>query len=275
LAQHPGNTNLIFVGGVDIIGSHPPYEYRMSVSRSVSFGSTWESQTNLTTTGCAYESYSGCRDIEVATADNNIVYAVGCEDLKVRVFRSSNMGDTWSDVTGNLTTLYTGSWYGHCIKVHPTDANRVYIGTSRGIYTSSTGGTTWSKMSMSSPIRDLVYDERGRTIYAACETAGVYRLDLEAGGNNWQSANEGLENLRCRCMGIDPVNGYLYIGTYRGGVWRTALPWQMPPDSTNWDELMRLAGFWQETQFNGSSNFVDDGIIDNKDLMELIKRWRK
>jgi len=207
LAQDPSRPDVAYAGGV--------FLSRMSIRKSQDTGITWGFYRNLTT-GTAE-----CRDIAVAKSNYLFVYAVGAEGNSGRVFRSGNAGDTWLNVTNNLSSIPYTWWAVNAVAVHPTNQYKVFIGTTAGVYVSSNGGLTWSQSFGANSVMALAYDQAHGTLYAATEFNGVYFSKNE--GGSWLSLNTGLGSLDGLCLGIDPVTHYLFVGNGTGGVWRTSL----------------------------------------------------
>ena len=69
--------------------------------------------------------------IEVDPNDNtgNTLYATFANFSTNRVWRSTNGGDTWASVSGNLPDIPL-----FCVRVDPTNANRVLIGSELGLW---------------------------------------------------------------------------------------------------------------------------------------------
>jgi photosystem II stability/assembly factor-like uncharacterized protein len=64
------------------------------------------------------------------------------DDLRPYIYRTTDFGATWTDVTGNLPN----GAYVHVVREDPKVANLLYAGTELGIFASYTGGTTWQRI---------------------------------------------------------------------------------------------------------------------------------
>ncbi len=64
------------------------------------------------------------------------------DDLRSYVFRTTDFGATWTDISGNLPN----GGYVHVVREDPKNPNLVYAGTELGLFVSYTGGTTWQRM---------------------------------------------------------------------------------------------------------------------------------
>jgi photosystem II stability/assembly factor-like uncharacterized protein len=198
----------------------------MGVCKSTNAGATWGLRQNLTSgTGI-------CRDIAVAPTQGAVVYAVGESGSYGCVYRSANAGGAWQDVTGNLNTLIAGYWDALCVAIHPADANKVYVGTTRGVFSTSNGGANWAATGLALSTADLAFSPiQGESIAFAPGTAGdslfaatgagVYYS--EDSGAAWRPMIEGLTVVNCMSLDVDPVNYYVFAGTNGAGVWRLYL----------------------------------------------------
>jgi len=70
-----------------------------------------------------------------------------------QVFKSTNLGLTWTNVTGDLPAIPVGD-----IVEHPSDSERLYLGTEMGCYRSSNGGTNWERWNHGMPEANIVTD---------------------------------------------------------------------------------------------------------------------
>lgn len=90
------------------------------------------------------------------------------------VFLTTNRGQTWTDISGNLPDVPVTS-----AAVNPTDGNTIYIGTDLGVFQTTNGGGTWIRMSNGMPrVATFMvrYQAATNTLYAATHGRGVYRL---------------------------------------------------------------------------------------------------
>lgn len=92
------------------------------------------------------------------------------------MFRSTDAGTTWSDVSGNLPDIPHQS-----IAVDPMNGDWAYVGTDLGVFRTQDGGATWSDFNSGIPIAmilDLVLHLDSRTLRAATFGNGVYEIVL-------------------------------------------------------------------------------------------------
>ena len=112
------------------------------VWKTVSAGATWFNVTD------SAPEIAGVTALEVAPSDPNVVY-VGAGDRGLGMYKTSDAGKTWQHI---------GLEQNHgiaAILVDPRDANLVLAATlgdlrtrseRRGVYRSTDGGRTWSKV---------------------------------------------------------------------------------------------------------------------------------
>lgn len=60
--------------------------------------------------------------------------------LAARVYKSTNYGAAWTNITGNLPDTPVNS-----LLVHPTDSTTLFAATDAGVFVTSDGGATWGK----------------------------------------------------------------------------------------------------------------------------------
>ncbi len=190
--------------------------------------------------------------IAVAPSDPNVVY-VGTGSACLRgnispgdgVYRSTDAGDTW-----RYLGLPQAGQIGHIV-VHPTDPDIVYVAVlghafgpnpERGVYRSTNGGLTWSKVlfvSAEAGAVDLTMDPTNpRVLYAATWQAkrtpwtmisggpgsGLYKT--VDGGNTWVKLTEGLPEGTLGKIGIAvspsaPQRVWALVEADKGGLFRS------------------------------------------------------
>lgn len=80
-----------------------------------------------------------CERIAIAPGNSSRVYATFGGFSSSNVWRTSNNGVTWSDITANLPAAPVNS-----IVIAPNDTNTLYVGTEVGVFGTSDGGGQWS-----------------------------------------------------------------------------------------------------------------------------------
>lgn len=112
--------------------------------------------------------------------DTNTVYASfdnhKAGDYKPYVFKSTDLGRTWSSISSNLPERGTV----YVVIDDPVDPNLLYAGTEFGLYYTRDGGKKWSKLGSGIPmiqVRDLTIQKRDNALVAATFGRGFYVLD--------------------------------------------------------------------------------------------------
>ena len=140
----------------------------MEVRRSTNGGANWTVATGLP------DRYP--TDFIYDPNDKTVVWATFSGYGTGHVFRSTDAGTTWSDVSGNLPDIPHQS-----IAVDPMNGDWAYVGTDLGVFRTQDGGATWSDFNSGIPIAmilDLVLHLDSRTLRAATFGNGVYEIVL-------------------------------------------------------------------------------------------------
>lgn len=184
---------------------------------------------------------------------NNIIIS---DEHQGVIFRSTNRGDSWSQVFRHpqvRVEVMEKRMGFKSIVFSPSDSIVVYAGMrlernqidqgladrnntpSFGVFKSVDGGITWREandaVSASQNINMLaVHPQNAEIVYAATLKNGV--LKSADGGKSWQTANQGLNIIDVRSIAIDPrnpqvlyagvENGGVFISTDGGGSWQTS-----------------------------------------------------
>jgi hypothetical protein len=98
-------------------------------------------------------------------------YTVG--DTAAHVFRTTNGGSSWQDISGNLPNAPVND-----IVYNPQNRTVLYVGTDVGVFTSSDGGVTWTTAGSGLPIVPIM--DLDTTVSAGVTqlTAGTYGLGV-------------------------------------------------------------------------------------------------
>lgn len=149
--------------------------------------------------------------VTISPHDPRVVYA-GTEPS--RIYRSSDGGDSWSQLEGLTDLPSAGEWffpprpYTHHVRwlsVDPFDPERLYVGIEAGafVYTPD-GGETWHERPPNSR-RDnhslATHPKKDGRVYAA---AGDGYAESDDGGRSWRRPQDGLEHRYCWSVAPDP-----------------------------------------------------------------------
>ena len=148
------------------------------------------------------------------------------------IFAATNLGILRSQDRG--VTWRVTSAYGlpervmiNSMVVSPANTDRFLVGTSAGLFESTSGGVYWEQAGgrdMKTGIADILFlDGDGKRILAADQTSGGLFLS-EDGGAVWKKIFDSKFASPIYCLTQDPDNPFLiYIGTRYEGVYRLIL----------------------------------------------------
>ena len=109
-----------------------------------------------------------------------------------QVFRSIDGGTTWTDITGNLTSISSLDF--RTIAYIPAITDRIAIGTRSGVFIANADGNTWALLGNGMPdvlVFDLIYVARTNSLLAGTLGRGVWRHVFDDGD---QLFRNGFEN---------------------------------------------------------------------------------
>ena len=182
---NPTNSNQIFLGSRS-----------GGFWRTVNGGTTWENTTDFLIA-------SGIRAIGVNPQNTNEVLINvqhGGDGYTYGIYKSTDGGGTWSEsqfIADNI------GWGGlgdneriYKIAFHPTVANQVYIGTSRGLYVSNDNLATWN-LKFNGSTTDVAFHPTNDQIIYAFRNSGTDRDLLKKstdGGSSFTNAGTFASN---------------------------------------------------------------------------------
>ncbi|MEQ1932612.1 MAG: hypothetical protein ABL962_01850 [Fimbriimonadaceae bacterium] len=161
MAIAPGNSDIIWVG-----------HNNGQVWKSVNGTATSPTWTRMDTNGPLPARWVG--KILVHPTNANIVYVTFMGYEANNVWRTTNGGTTWSQVTG-LPAMPVSAF-----AIHPTMTNWLYAGGDLGIFTSSNGGTTWTTNNQganNAPVEELIW-RNPQTLMAVTHGRGIWLATL-------------------------------------------------------------------------------------------------
>jgi photosystem II stability/assembly factor-like uncharacterized protein len=178
----------------------------MGVFISKDAGATWTPKRVSSTPG------SSASAVAVDPRNAKIVFLGGQKNYKAALYKSTNGGTSWKDVTKTLQNQV------YEIVFDPKVANRVFVVTSGGIFRTTNGGTSWSRLSDDWSQRALVFHPtKANTLYVG----GSQGVSVSAdGGTTWAPLNSGLAVKYVRCLAFNKSTKVLYAGTAGGGVFK-------------------------------------------------------
>ena len=116
--------------------------------------------------------------------NSSVVYvaSVAPDQTKNHLWKSTNSGASWSTIDGVASGFPAGIPV-NTLVVDPMSSNTLYAGTHLGVYTSTDGGTTWTRYGTGMPlvnVTDLYVANDDSVIRAATYGRSVWELPLPA-----------------------------------------------------------------------------------------------
>lgn len=97
-------------------------------------------------------------------------------DTQGHIFRTTNSGVTWTDISGNLPNIPVND-----VVIDPDVPNTFYVATDVGVFSTADGGATWTTLVTGLPrvaVLSLKLRPASRTLRAATHGRGVWDLAL-------------------------------------------------------------------------------------------------
>lgn len=183
-----------------------------NVWKSTDKGATSSAISNFTTMGLL-------DIVKVAPSNSDIIYVSDGWELH----KTSNGGNTWTQVGGSLPTFITS------IEIHHTNPDIVWVtlsnySTGNKIFKSTNGGGSWTNITGNLPhfpANTVVHHDGSPDddIYIGMDY-GVYFLNNNSGGI-WQLYMTGLPNVTISELEIPYGSDVLRAGTFGRGVWES------------------------------------------------------
>ncbi|MBK9190867.1 MAG: glycosyl hydrolase [Crocinitomicaceae bacterium] len=177
LDESPKNENLLYVGTDDGL-----------IQITKDGGSTWSKKDNFP--GIPAMTY--VNQIVASKHDENVVFAIFNNhkngDFKPYIFKSTNKGDSWVSITGDLPQRGTV----YCLAQDHVNADLMFAGTEFGCYFTLNGGINWIQLKSGLPtiaIKDMVIQTRENDLVLASFGRGFYVLDDYSPLRNLNSEN--------------------------------------------------------------------------------------
>jgi len=118
------------------------------------------------------------RDLAVHPTNPLTAYVTASGFGTGHVFKTTNGGIVWRNISGNLPDLPTNA-----ILLHPGDPTILYAGTDLGIFRSTNDGLSWSPFNDGLPlvtVLDLVAEANTGSLVAATHGRGMWRAEIVA-----------------------------------------------------------------------------------------------
>jgi photosystem II stability/assembly factor-like uncharacterized protein len=166
VAVAPSNSNTIYTGSDDAIVA-------VTTNALAGTSSKWSNISTAATRAVT--------DIKIDPTTSTTAYVTyggfsGFTDTVGHVFKTTNGGSSWTDISGNLPNTEVTS-----IAIDPDVANTYYVGTDVGAFYTSNGGTTWSVLGTGLPnvgVMSLAFQHATRTLVAGTHGRSAWSLSL-------------------------------------------------------------------------------------------------
>jgi photosystem II stability/assembly factor-like uncharacterized protein len=166
--EAPSNTNVIYA----VFDSS-----RLWVTQNANAGippgvdATWTNRTNSLP--------GGIQAVTIDPVNPQIAY-VACNSANSGLYKTTNMGMTWTQLGTQISLPYLGCWD---LAIDPANASHIFVATGAGVYASTDAGTTWGGYDGGIPIgmavTSLSFNATSRQLAASTYGRGAYVLDLD------------------------------------------------------------------------------------------------
>jgi len=176
------------------------------------------------------------------------------------IYKSDNFAYEFRKVQGIPSTARRT----RSLRMDPADRNTVYAGTTEGLYKTTDGGDSWSRMTDPDVIVNDVYvDPRNpKHVLLATDRSGILASEDAAAG--FQASNTGFSQRQVAALLVDEKSpGTIYAGVINdklyGGVFVSTdmgRSWKQQSEGLHGDDIFVLAQSPDGTLLAGSSNGV-------------------
>jgi xyloglucan-specific exo-beta-1,4-glucanase len=142
------------------------------ISQSSNGGNSWIAMTQPA--GQLVNSFS----IDAASTSGNTIYAtVVAYNANNKVFKSTNGGATWTNISGDLPNILMKK----ILFKQNQSSEYLFVGTELGVYFSINGGTNWSKLGANLPnviVNDLKINYLNDKLYIGTYGRGLWEINI-------------------------------------------------------------------------------------------------
>jgi hypothetical protein len=265
--------------------------YYSGVWKSTNGGSTWTQTTafgrapNLHAYHLTMDSAGSIYCLITGLQVNNVY------DYRGGVWKSTNGGTTWTEITGNLFACPTG--------IAVVSPSIIYISESAAsgqtnqacIWKTTNGGSTWTLMlsqslaamlavhpqSYDNTVGVNVHPNNPNIVYCCTSTHGLW-ISMDAGAT-WQVfPNMPFKGPTRVCFNPDNST-QIVVTTFGGGLWKGFYVPFFPGDATkdgvvDGSDLNIVLSNWNASNATWAmGDFTCDGFVDGSDLNLLLSNW--
>jgi len=250
---NPSNTDILFAATWERIRYPWGRIYggeSSGVYRSMDGGDTWLKLGNGLPVS---DSQTGRIGLAIAESNPSTVYASYTTNASTNEFsglyKSTDNGDTWNLVAYNdiSDVNATFGWYFGNLRVHPTNANEVYV-LGQQLYRTTDGGANWTpEYSMHVDHHSMEYSRNNTDFILAGNDGGAYLS--EDAGSTWQHF-ENLPITQFYNIEVDNLQpSRLFGGTQDNNTIRTTTG-----NNNDWHSILGGDGFQVNVDKNDSNN---------------------
>lgn len=116
-------------------------------------------------------------DLIASSRDENTVFMSVSGFFTGHVFKSTDRGASWTDISNGLPDIPVNA-----LALHPDDENIIYAGTDIGVYITIDGGRTWASYNQGLPrvaVADLSVHRQSGTLRMASHGRSMWEIGLE------------------------------------------------------------------------------------------------
>jgi photosystem II stability/assembly factor-like uncharacterized protein len=195
---------------------------RSGIWRSKNGGKSWEQLTK----DLPETSLFGRTSLAISPSNPQVIYAIAADessessDLILGVFRSTNGGDSWKDVSANHFDDEGQMSYNNTIVVHPTDPNMVICG-GVDLHQTKNGGQSWRRITHWDLTRGepkYAHSDHHALLMPVAVPGRIYDcndggLDVsEDSGAHWKNRSAGLSITMFYDLDVAQSNGLVFGG---------------------------------------------------------------
>ena len=223
----PNNSDVVYAGA-EITSGVTGYggdKAKGKIYKTTNGGESWS---------CVWEGGSLVRFVIVNPNDSNIVYAStgifdreAYNDIGVGVLKSTDAGNSWSQINNGLTNLFVGY-----LEMHPNNPDILFAATGAGeqqhygythggIFKTDNGGQSWRHvLHCPDHLNSVVFSPSDTDVVYAAHNSFFYRS--EDGGENWTNLGlwgpPGISPGSPIGMAVSPTNPLVvFANNYNGG----------------------------------------------------------
>ncbi len=269
MAGDPHNENRIMLAGSKQEGSYRCIAFFVSTNNGLTWISSIPDNSN------SGDGYS----IAFSHRDSNTVYLGGRVSSYPKVYKTTDYGGNWTDITSNITGR---SYYVYSISEHPSNPNILLIAVGNSIWRTMDGGSNWQAVAYDGRFSSVIF--ASDTVAFACSDTAIYRsldtgltwgrvgteiphkynIDLcllfnstvvlannsgvfatEDFGTTWEARNDGIVMGQVPALAIDPLNdNIIYAALYGMGVYKSTdcgENWERLPEFLSCDDICEFA----------------------------------